>query len=59
MLCEKGMTIIKAKSALLRPQSTKQTILGKTQSNVGKIDKYYTNYGMTNHNVETYKKKKD
>jgi hypothetical protein len=56
---KKGMTIIKARSALLGPQSTKHAVPGKTQSNVGKTDKHCTNYGMTNHNVETCKKKKD
>jgi hypothetical protein len=30
----------------------------KTQSNIGKTDKYCTNCGMNNHNVETCKKKK-
>jgi hypothetical protein len=31
----------------------------KTQSNIGKTNKYYTNYGMTNHNVETCRKNKE
>ncbi len=30
----------------------------KTQNNIGKTNKHYTNCGMTNHNVETCKKKK-
>jgi hypothetical protein len=33
MLCEEGMTIAKARSALLVPQSTKQATLAKAQSN--------------------------
>jgi len=59
MLCEEGTTTAKARSALLVPQSTKQTILAKTQSNVGNTNKHCTNCGMTNHNVETCKKKKE
>jgi hypothetical protein len=59
MLCEKGMTTIEARSALSVPQSTKQVVPTKTQSNTRKIDKHYTNCGMTNHNVETCKKKKE
>jgi hypothetical protein len=31
----------------------------KTLNNTGKINKHYTNCGMTNHNVETHKKKKE
>jgi len=31
----------------------------KTQSNTGKTNKSCTNYGMTNHNVKTCKKKKE
>jgi hypothetical protein len=58
MLCEESMTIGEARSALSIPQSTKQVALAKTQSNTRKIDKHYTNCGMTNHNVETCKKKK-
>jgi hypothetical protein len=58
MLCEEGMTIVKTRSALLVPQSIKQAVPAKTQSNIGKTDKHYTNYGMTNHNVETCKKNK-
>jgi hypothetical protein len=30
-----------------------------TQNNIGKIDKYCTNCGMNNHNVETCRKKKE
>jgi hypothetical protein len=59
MLCEESMTIVKTRSALSIPQNTKQTTLAKTQNNTRKIDKHYTNYGMTNHNVETCKKKKE
>ncbi len=58
MLCEEGMTIIKARNALSIPQITKQTSLVETQNNMRQIDKHCTNYGMMNHNVETCKKKK-
>jgi hypothetical protein len=58
MLCEEGMTITKVKSALSVPQSTKLPAPAKTQNNTRKIDKYCTNCGMTNHNVETCRKKK-
>ncbi len=58
MLCEEVMITAEARSALLVPQSIKQAVLAKTQSNTRKIDKHCTNYGMTNHNVETCKKKK-
>jgi hypothetical protein len=47
MLCEEGMTTTKARSALSVPRS-----------NTRKIDKYCTNCGMNNHNVETSRKKK-
>ncbi len=40
------------------PQSTKQVALAKTHSNIRKTDKYCTNCGMTNHNVETCRNKK-
>jgi hypothetical protein len=59
MLCEENMTTIEARSALLVPQNTKHATLTKTHSNVGKTEKYCTNYGMMNHNVETCKKKKE
>jgi hypothetical protein len=58
MLCEEGMTTIEARSALLVPQSNKQTTPTKTKSNTWKTNKHCTNCGMTNHNVETCKKKK-
>ncbi len=58
MLCEKGMIIVEARSALLVPQNTKQVAPTKTNSNIGENEKYCTNYGMMNHNVETCKKKK-
>ncbi len=57
MLCEEGMTTIEARSALSIPQSTKQAAQPKTQSNIRKIDKFYINCGMINHNVETCRKK--
>jgi hypothetical protein len=57
MLCEKDMITTEARSALLVPQSTKQISPVKTQNNIGNIDKHYTNCGMTNHNVETCRKK--
>jgi hypothetical protein len=58
MLCEKGMIIVEARSALLVPQSIKQVVPTKTQSNIGENHKHCTNYGLTNHNVETCRKKK-
>ncbi len=59
MLCEKGMTTAKTRSAFSVPHSIKQATPTKTQSNIGKIDKYCTNCGMINHNVETCRKKKE
>ncbi len=59
MLYEEGMTIVEVRIALLIPQRTKQAAPPKAQSNIGKINKYCTNYGMNNHNVETCKKKKE
>jgi hypothetical protein len=53
------MTTIEARIALSIPQNTKQVIPTKTQSNTGKTDKHYTNCGMTNHIMETCKKKKE
>jgi hypothetical protein len=58
MLCEEGMITLETRSALLVPQSTKHAALVITHSNTWKIDKHCTNYGMTNHNVKTCKKKK-
>ncbi len=58
MLCEKCMTITKARSVLLISQNIKHAIITKTQSNTGKTNKHYTNYGMKNHNVEACRKKK-
>jgi hypothetical protein len=58
MLCEEGMTIVETSSALLIPQRIKQAIPSKTQSNIRKTNKHCTNCGMTNHNVETCRKKK-
>ncbi len=57
MLCEEGMTTAKARSTLSIPQNTKHATPQKTQSNIRKTDNYYTNYGMTNHNVKTCRKK--
>jgi hypothetical protein len=59
MLCEEGMTTVEARSILSIPHSTKHATSPKTQCNIGKTNKYYTNYGMTNHNVETCRKKKE
>jgi hypothetical protein len=53
------MTIAETRSTLSVPQNTKHATTTKTQSNARKTDKHYTNYGMTNHNVETCKKKKE
>jgi hypothetical protein len=57
MLCEKDMIILEARNAFLVPQNTKHVAPTKTQNNIGKIDKYCTNCGMMNHNVETCRKK--
>ncbi len=59
MLCEEGMITTKTRSALSVSHNTKQEAPPKTQSNTRKSDKFYTNYGMTNHNVETCRKKKE
>ncbi len=58
MLCEENMIIVEPRSTLSIPHSTKQASPPKTQNNIGKTNKYCTNCGMTNHNVETCKKKK-
>ncbi len=58
MLFEEGITIIEAKSVISIPQNTKQVTPPKTWSNTRKIEKYYTNDGIINHNVETCRKKK-
>jgi hypothetical protein len=58
MLCEENMTATKARSALSIPQSTKHVTTMKTHSNARKTNKHCTNYGMANHNVETWRKKK-
>jgi len=57
MLCEEGMTISKTRSALSLPHNIKHATIAKAQSNTRKTDKYCTNCGMTNHNVETWRKK--
>jgi hypothetical protein len=57
MLSEKGMTIIEMRNPLSIPQGTKQVTPPKTQSNIGKINKFYTNCGMNNHYMETCRKK--
>ncbi len=57
MLCEKRMTIAKARSVISVPHSTKQVAPPKTQTNTWKTDKYCTNCGMNNHSVETCRKK--
>ncbi len=59
MLCEEGMITAEIRSALLIPQSTKLATPMKTQNNTRKIDKHCTNYGMTNHNMDTCRKKKE
>ncbi len=58
MLCEEVMTTIEVRNALLVPQSIKYVIPAKAQSTTWKIDKHCTNCGMTNHNVESCKRKK-
>ncbi len=57
MLCEEGMTTTKARNALSIPHNIKQATPPKTQSNIRKINKFYTNCGMINHYVETCRKK--
>jgi hypothetical protein len=52
------MTIAEGRNAFSIPHNTKQVAPPKTQSNTRKNDKYCTNCGMNNHNVETCKKKK-
>ncbi len=52
------MTTLETRSAYSVPESVKQAALVKTHNIIGKIDKHCTNYGMTNHNVETCKKQK-
>jgi hypothetical protein len=59
MLCEESMITIETRSALLAPQNIKQAVSAKTQSNIGKTNKHYTNCGMTNRNVETCRKWKE
>jgi hypothetical protein len=59
MLCEENMNITKARNAMLVPNNIKHVILTKKQNNIGKTDKHSTNCGMTNHNVETCRKKKE
>jgi UV DNA damage repair endonuclease len=57
MLCEEIMTITKTWSALSLQQNIKHATPPKTQSNIRKTNKYCTNCGMINHNVETCRKK--
>jgi len=52
------MITIETKNTFLIPCIIKHVAPQKTQSNIRKIDKYYTNYGMIDHNVETCRKKK-
>jgi len=59
MLFEEGMTISETRSELSIPQNTKDATLMKTQNIIWKINEYCINCGMTNHNVETCKKKKE
>jgi orotate phosphoribosyltransferase-like protein len=59
MLCEEGMITTETKNELSVPQNTKEVTLVKTQDNIGKTNKHCINCGMTNHNVETCKKKKE
>jgi len=59
MLCEEGMIIIEAKSALSIPQNIEHVTPPKTKNNIGKTSKYCTNCEMNNHNVKTCIKKKE
>jgi hypothetical protein len=58
MLCEEGMLNKEVRKTFLVPHSTKHVAPPKTQNNTRKINKYCTNCGMTNHNVETCIKKR-
>jgi hypothetical protein len=53
MLHEEGMITAKARSSLSVPHSIKHATPSKTQNNIKNTNKYCTNYGMINHNVET------
>jgi hypothetical protein len=59
MLCEEKIITAAARSTLSIPHNIKQATPSKTHNNIGKIDKYYTNCGTNNHNVETCRKKKE
>jgi hypothetical protein len=59
MLCEEGMIVTVARSVFLVPHNTKQTTPTKIHNNTRKTNKHCTNYGMMNHNVETWRKKKE
>jgi hypothetical protein len=52
------MTIAEGRNAFSIPHNIKQVAPPKTQSNTRNNDKYCTNCGMNNHNVETCKKEK-
>jgi hypothetical protein len=52
------MTIAEGRNAFSIPHNTKQVAPPKIQSNTRNNDKYCTNCGMNNHNVETCKKEK-
>jgi hypothetical protein len=52
------MITAKARNALLIPHSIKHVALAKTHINARNIDKHCTICDMTNHNVETCRKKK-
>jgi len=53
------MTSSEIRSELSIPQNTKDTTLMKTQSITRETNEYYINCGMTKHNVDTCKKKKE
>jgi len=59
MLCEESMTTLEIRSELSIPQNTKDTTLMKTQSITRKTNEYCINCGITKHNVDTCKKKKE
>jgi hypothetical protein len=58
LVCEEGIFQIEAISNMLIPQSSSTISIQNLQTILEKIGMYYTNYHMTNHNVETYRVKR-
>ncbi len=59
MDCEEGIFEVKAISNMLVPQSSKTIVTQKPQAVPEKTRMYYTNCHRTNHNVETYRIKRN